>query len=142
MKTFQSEPATQSDVALCLMVNQLSISTLPSAIRRSSIIINDVPAEFTIKADQHKLAAVLGGLLQTVISHTKNSSIRIYARLYESALQLRVKGNNRMNGPAFTSKLGKVQQMAQKIGGNVCVINGPDATTMVALSFIDEPMAA
>lgn len=142
MKTLQSEPTTQSDVALCLMVNQLSVTTLPSAMRRQSIIINDVPAEFTIKADQHKLAAVLGGLLQAVISHTTNSSIRIYARHYENVLQLRVKGNNRMSGAAFSSKLGKVQQLAQKIGSNVCVVNGPDKTTMLALSFMDQPMAA
>lgn len=138
-----STPKTsQGQVALHLMINQLSVSTLPSAIRHRNILINDIPSELYVNADQHKLAAVLGSLLHTVIGHSNDSYIRISAKKYGNVMLVHFKENNHLNGHAFTASLNHAQKLAESIGGNVTVTSYRNDITTIALSFVNLPVAA
>lgn len=129
--------STQSQVALHLMINQLSLSTLPTAMRRQSIIVNDIPQRMYVTTDAHKLAAVLGSLLNTVISHTSNAYIHISAKNYGNVMLLHIKENSRLNSPSFAGKLVEIQEMAERIGGNVSVTSYRNEVTTVAFSFVN-----
>lgn len=132
-------PSTQSQVALHLMINQLSVSTLPTAMRRQSIIVNDIPKTMYVTTDAHRLAAVLGSLLNTVISHTSNTYIHISAKNYGDVMLLHIKENSRLNSPSFAGKLAEIQEMAERIGGNVSVTSYRNEITTVAFSFVSAP---
>src|SRR4051812_37688538 len=115
--------STQSRVALHLMVSRISASSLPSAIRKNSFIINDVPAEMQANTNEHMLATVFGTLLNAVITHTENVCIRISAKLYGRVVLLHLKEDNKLSSAAFANNLKQVQQLAEKIGGTVSVSN-------------------
>jgi hypothetical protein len=132
--------STQSQVALHLMINQLSVSTLPTAMRRQSIIVNDIPQSMYVNTDAHKLAAVLGTLLNTVITHTSNTYIHISAKNYGDVMLLHIKENSRLNSPSFAGKLAEIQEMAEHIGGNVSVTSYRNEITTVAFSFVNTPV--
>ena len=128
--------ATQSQVALHLMINQLSVSSLPSAMRRQSVVVNDIPSGLCVNTDAHKLAAVLGSLLNT------NSYIRISAKTYGNVALLHIKDNCRLNSPAFACSLVKIQELAERIGGSVGVTSYRNGITTIAFSFVNHPIAA
>lgn len=134
--------STQSTIALHLMINQLSVSSMPVAIRRRNVIVNDVPSDLVIKSDEQKLAAVLGNLLNTVIGHANDSYIRITAKLYGGVTLLHIKENSRLNSPAFANSLVEIQELAEKIGGSVSVTSYRNDITTIALSITNMPFAA
>jgi hypothetical protein len=137
-----AQPSAQTQVALHLMINQLSVSSLPSAMRRQSVVVNDIPSALYVNTDAHKLAAVLGSLLNTVIGHSSNSYIRISAKTYGNVALLHIKDNCRLNSPAFACSLVKIQELAERIGGSVGVTSYRNGITTIAFSFINHPIAA
>ncbi len=137
-----TKTATQSQVALHVMISQLSVSTMPAAIERRNVVVNDIPQKMLVNIDAHKLAAVLGSLLQTVNTHTNNSYIRISAKHYGNVTLLHIKENSRLNSPAFAGSLVAIQEMAERIGGNVSVTSYRNEVTTVAFSFVNQSLAA
>jgi hypothetical protein len=134
---------TQNKVTLHLMVNRISASSLPSATRKNSFIINDVPADLQASTDENMLATIFGSLLNTVITHTENCCIRISAKVYGKVVLLHLKETHRLNSPAFAGNIRQVQQLAEKIGGSVSVSNNRNEATTIVFSFINNlPLAA
>ena len=138
----ENNTSTQSQVALHLMVNQLSISTMPSAVRRQNVVVNDVPSTLYFHGNEQKLAAVLGSLLTTIIGHSQNSQLRISAKSYGNVIVLHLRENSRLNSPSFATSLVRVQELADRIGGSVSVTSYRNKVTTVAFSFLSIPVAA
>ncbi|HEX7902780.1 MAG TPA: hypothetical protein VF487_02795 [Chitinophagaceae bacterium] len=124
------------------MINLLSVSNMPSAIRHRSILINEIPSEILVNADEQKLAAVLGMLLHTVIDHTNDSCIRISAKAYGNVMLVHIKENIHPYGQTFNCKIKEAQKLAEKIGGNVTVTSYRNDVTTVVLSFMNLAAAA
>jgi hypothetical protein len=134
---------TQNHVALHLMVSRILASSLPSATRKNSFIINDVPGDLEANTDENMLATIFGSLLNTVITHTENCCIRISAKVYGKVVLLHLKETHRLNTPAFAFNLRQVQQLAEKIGGTVSISNNRNEPTTIVFSFINNlPLAA
>lgn len=134
---------TNNPVALHIMVSRISATSLPTATRKNSFIINDVPADLQAMTDEHMLATIVGSLLNTVITHTENCCIRISAKLYGRVVLLQLKESHSGNGSAFAANLRQVQQLAEKIGGSVSVSNERHETTTIVFSFVNNlPQAA
>lgn len=145
MKSFYTPTLTtipQSNTNLHGMINLLSVSNMPSAIRRRSILVNEIPSELLVNADEQKLAAVLGMLLHTVIDHTNDSCIRISAKVYGNVTLVHIKENIHPYGRAFNCKIEEAQKLAEKIGGNVTVTSYRNDVTTIALSFMNLSAAA
>jgi signal transduction histidine kinase len=134
--------STQSQVALHLMVDRLTVKTLPIAVRKGNILINEIAREIYVKTDAGELSIVLGNLLETIVQHTCDSRIRISAKTYGNVMLLHIKEDSRLNSPAFASSLVDVQRLADKIGGCVSVTSYRNMVTTVALSFLNLPAAA
>jgi glucose-6-phosphate-specific signal transduction histidine kinase len=140
--TRKSLKSTQSQVALHLMINQLSVSAIPTATRNQSMIVNDIPAELQINADQHTLAAVIGRLLNVIVSHTQNCAIHVSAKPYTNVMLLHLKGQTKMNSPAFALSLNEIQELASHIGGTIGITSYRNEVTTIAFSFIHAGVAA
>jgi hypothetical protein len=133
---------TQSHVALHVMVNRISASSLPSATRKNSFIINDIPPDLRAHTDENMLATVFGSLLNTVITHTENCCIRISAKLYGRVVILQLKETGRLNSHALAGNLRQVQQLAEKIGGTVSISNNSTEASTIVFSFVNNPSLA
>jgi hypothetical protein len=131
-----NKPSALSQVPLQLMISQLSVSTMPMALRRKNVVVNDIPAALYVHADAHKLAAVIGSLLNTVIGHSSNSYIRVSAKSHGNVTLLYIKDNSRLNSPAFAGSLVEIQELAARIGGSISVTSYRNDETTVALSLL------
>ena len=130
-------------VALYLMVSRISASSIPSATRKNSFIINDVPADLQANTDENMLATVFGSLLNTVITHSENCCIRISAKLYGKVVLFQLKETHRLNNSALAGSLRQVQQLAEKFGGTVSISDNHDQATTIVFSFVNNtPLAA
>ncbi len=127
----------KSPVALHLMVSRISAGSLPSATRKNSFIINDVPADLQAVTDENMLATVFGTLLNAVITHSENCCIRISAKIYGKVVLFQLKETHRLNTPAFAGNLRQVQELAERIGGTVSVSNDHTDTTTIVFSFVN-----
>jgi hypothetical protein len=138
-----SNKTTHTHVGLYSIVNRISVSSIPSATRRHSLIINDIPKELEVATDEHMLATVFGSLLNTVISHSENCCIRISAKLYGKVVLLHLIESYRLNSSAFHGNLRQVQQLAEKIGGTVSISSDRSQATSIVFSFLNNlPLAA
>ncbi|MFI5130464.1 MAG: hypothetical protein ACHQFX_10755 [Chitinophagales bacterium] len=133
---------TQSHVALHVMVSRISASSLPSAIRKNSFIINDIPPDLQAHTDENMLAAVFGSLLNTVITHTENCCIRISAQQHGRVVLLQLKETSRINSHAFADNLRQVQKLAEKIGGTVSISNNSTEAGTIVFSFVNNSSLA
>jgi signal transduction histidine kinase len=132
-------PITNSgSLGLHLMVNRISASSLPAATRKHSFIVNEVPADLEVCADEQMLATVFGSLLNTLINYTEHSCIRISAKLYGKVVLMNIKENQQLNRSAFAGSLRQVQQLAEKIGGSISISSDRSKATTVILSFSNQ----
>jgi hypothetical protein len=134
---------TQDHVGLRLMVTRISASSLPSATRKNSFIINDVPADLQANTDEQMLATIFGSLLNTIITHTENCCIRISAIVCGKIVLLHLKETQRLNTAEFAGNLRQLQVLAEKIGGTVSISHSQNEATTVGFSFMNNfPLAA
>ena len=142
MKTaLHNAPAKQSNIALHLMINQLSVSTLPDTIKNENTIINQVPTDLQVHTDAQKLAGVIGSLMSTMISNTKNTVLTISVKEYSNVILLHISGNTDFNQKKITRELTRVQHLAECIGGTVGLTSYHNNNATVALSFINSKAA-
>jgi signal transduction histidine kinase len=73
------------------LVSQLITSLQPLAVRRNNILLNDIPRELAVSADQHTLAYVLSELVNSAVNSTENQCIHIEAVLTDDHTVIRVK---------------------------------------------------
>ena len=125
------------------LVSLLAAGYLPTAVRRKSFIINDVPHALSITTDENMLATVLGSILHAVVSHTENSCIRIAANVYDKVVQVSMQDSgNSFNGDAIANELQQVQALAEKMGGYLSMDSKMQKITSIAFSFPNLPQAA
>lgn len=85
-----SHPAN-TKISMHRLVGQLITSLQPSAIKRNNILLNDIPGELSVNADENTLAYVLSNLVNKAVSTTENSQIHIEAVLTDDHTMIRVK---------------------------------------------------
>ena len=120
---------------LNLLISRLVSSALPTAVRRKSFILNDIPHELYIAGIENILAAVLSNLLNTVVSHTENSCIRISAKVYGGITLVYMKDSGSLNNYTVACQLQELQLLAKKVGGCISVINRRTEAPSIAFSF-------
>jgi hypothetical protein len=137
MKTDRTHDTIHGTIALHVMINHISAGSLATATRRGSFIVNDVPANFNIMADEHILATVFANLLNALITHTDNSCIRISAQLHGRVVMLSLKETHTVTAPNFTGSLREAQQLVERMGGNIVVTTDRNQATTIVLSFLN-----
>lgn len=142
MKSQEDPTITSTPITLHRLVSLAVGNSMPTAVRRNSFIVNEVPREFQIKTDEKILATVLDSLLSTIISNTKHSCIRIKAKEYEDMIFVSVRDNNSLGNYAVDGNLEEVKLLAKKMNGSVKIESIDDKITTILLSFPNFPKAA
>lgn len=126
-----------TEVELHLLINQLTLSTMASAIRRRNYLLNEVPPDLSVNTDSQKLASILSTLLYSVMGQAQDTCIRISAKEFSNITLVHIKDNKRHTGNGLSSHLVKAQEMAESIGGTVFVNTYRDGSTTIALSILN-----
>jgi len=132
----------KSRMVLQEIVSRILVSCVPSASRKNSFIINDVPSDMQVTTDEHMVATVFGTLLNAVITHTENTCIRVSAKFYGRVVVLHLKEAHTLNSSSFATTLRQIQQLAEKVGGTVSISNNAGEATTIVFSFLNNLTAA
>ena len=125
-------------ISLQKLMKQLLHSFQPAAEGNKSFLLNDVPGDFYVKADENKLATTIRSLLNKVISRSTGSCIRLSAKKYNNVILLYVKETT-INGRILSSyELTEVQTLAEKMGGCITVNQYRRNATTLTLSFLNQ----
>ena len=89
--TEQTPPAAESKVSLYNLVGKLITSLQPLAVQRNNILLNDIPKDLSMTADQNTIAYVLSQLVNSAVNSTENQCIHIEAVFNDEHRMLRVK---------------------------------------------------
>lgn len=81
----------KTQVSIHHMVNQLLAGLQPLALRRDTIILNGIPKDLTVLAEEDILAYTLGSLLDNAVSSRRNECIHIVAIAAEDRTMIGVK---------------------------------------------------
>lgn len=132
----QSETGIQSTPAtICQLVKLIAANALPSALRNNSFIVNDVPAEIRIIADENLLATVLSRLLYSFVNGAESSCIRINAKEYEDIVFVQMRSTHGIDNNAIDSDLQQAQPYAKKMNGNIGLSWENEKVTGIVFSF-------
>lgn len=124
------------------LVDRLVTGELAAALQKESFIVNEVPGELVIAADENMLANVLRGLLHTVVSNARNSCIRVAAKVYGDIVLVHVRDTRRADSKTITERLDEIQSLAEKVGGCVTICNQQEEMITLAFSFFNGSRAA
>jgi len=89
--TAQTPPTAEPKVSLYNLVSKLITSLQPLAVRRNNILLNDIPKDLSMTADQNTIAYVLSQLVNSAVNSTENQCIHIEAVFNDEHRMLRVR---------------------------------------------------
>lgn len=135
MKTISAPGINSNPETIQHLVKLIATSALPSALRNNSFIVNDVPTDFKIIADENILATVLSRLLYCLVNHAENSCIRITAKEYDDIMFIHMKSNRGFSNEAVENDLQQAQSYAKKMNGNIGLNKDDDKITGIVFSF-------
>jgi len=121
------------------LVSILAAGALPSAVRRKSFIVNDVPQALPLAIDENLLASILSGMLHTIVSNTGDSCVRVAAKKLGNIILVQVRHSNRLNRYDIARELKETQNLAREIGGCVSLGNKKENSTSIGFSFMNLP---
>ncbi|MEJ0101814.1 MAG: hypothetical protein WDO19_04285 [Bacteroidota bacterium] len=129
-------------IALRQLTNQLIKGILPSAISRNSFIINDIPAETNLFADESLVAHILSSLLNNTVGSSHNGCIRVSAKQEDNHIIISVKDNNNDYSRFISGKMTKVKPAVNKIGGDLSFEFTQRNSITILVSFTNTNKAA
>ena len=119
---------------------QLVNAFIPRASSNKSFFVNDIPVKLSLRTNQEMLASVLSGLLSAVVTHSKESCIRLSAKIYGNIVLMQVKDSASSNIRAVKNEVRKLQPIAEKMLGSVSVTSQRKNLTTITFGFPNLPL--
>jgi len=145
MKNLEKQAAdhnAEEQIIFQRFIDHLINGIMPLAFTRKNSIINEVEPESFIKADQDKLAFIISNLLNEAVSSTSNSFIHISAFTGERIALLQIKTDHTDIEHSFSQLIGKIQNSAKKMGGNISIESTISEGTLITFTFHNMKTAA
>ncbi len=135
LMNYQLNAGFDTGISLQLLVNRL-VSSLPGTFVNNKIsIVNDVPRNLQMIADENKVTPVICELLTTVVANARNSEIHISAERYRDIMILNIQDRNNNNGYALDFSIMSIKQQANEIGGSLSIEGKQQRVATVSFSF-------
>ncbi len=122
-------------LSLQQLVNRFVSSSQEMAFRNNVIVVNEVPGDLIITADENKVTPVIDELLTAVVLNAKNSSIHVSADRYSDIVILNIQDRNNNNGYALAFSIMSVEQQAIAAGGSLSIDGKQKKVTTISFSF-------
>ena len=131
-----------TSIPLHELVSGLVQSLLPLTIRRRNLILNEIPRDLRVGADENMLAYVLWSLINGAIQSTQNECIHIEAMTAGDRLVIRIKDVGSCFHHTISREYRQVQHVAEKLGGRISIENGKEFGTNAAFCISNSLVAA
>lgn len=105
------------------------------ALLNKVVVVNEVPGDLIITADENKVVPVIDELLTTVVSNGKNSSVYISADRYRDIVILHIQDRNNNNGYALEFSIMSVEPQAAEAGGSITMDGKQKKVATISFSF-------
>lgn len=132
----------KNQIDLHKLVNGVVKEWLPEAIKRHTIIINEIPAYLFLPLDEGVAKKVMDRLLKNVIRSSRLGCIRISAEQDGQCTLLRVRDNQSDYSGYISGKITKVEPLVRKMGGNIYYEFNRRNNLTVILCFYQKGSAA
>ncbi|HTD93534.1 MAG TPA: hypothetical protein VK644_06975 [Chitinophagaceae bacterium] len=113
-----------------LLVRNARATTSPN-----NVMMNEVPENLIVEADQEKLASVMHSLLSSVLDNARNGEIHISAEKFRDIVILEIQDRNNYNGYALGCRLKSVEPEARRMGGDISVKGQRQLVATISFSF-------
>lgn len=130
-----SAGAFDAGISLQLLVNRLVSSSLATALRNKISVVNEVPRDLNIFADENKVVPVIFELLTTVVANAFNSQICISADRYRDIVILNIQDRNNNNGYALAFSIQSIEPRAAMAGGYISIKGPQQKIATISFSF-------
>jgi len=129
-------------VSLHKLVSELVQGLLPLTVKRRNLVLNEIPRDLSIGADENMLAYVLWHLINGAVQCTQNECIHIEAFTMGDHMMIRIKDVGAYFHHTISREYRQVQHIAEKLGGCISIENGKDDETNAALCIWNSQLAA
>jgi len=129
-------------ISLYGLVSGLVQSCLPLTTKNGNIVLNEIPRDIFVSADENMLAFVLWNLLDGANRSTRNACIHVEAVTLGDRLTVRIKDVGTCFYQAISREYRRVQDVARMLGGAVSINQSSEQGTHAAFSISTSPLAA
>ena len=127
--------AGQPGIPLQQLIDGLVGDSLPHAMRKGSVVVNEVGRGVVLRSLDYRLTGLLDLVLQTVIENSRHGDIHISAERKREELVLYIQERNNYNGYALSFSIGALADDAAVIGGRLEMDNPNKLRTTISLSL-------
>jgi hypothetical protein len=121
--------------SLRLLVNRLVSDSLAPTVHNKSCIVNEVPADIRMIADEDKVMPVISELLTSVVANARNGNIHISAERFRDVVILEIQERNNYNGYALAYRIQSIEPQATMLGGYIRMKGQQELITTISFSF-------
>jgi signal transduction histidine kinase len=139
-QTREQQPFTK--VPLHQLVHQLMTGLQPLAMKRGNVILNGIPQDLTIAAEENTLAYVLWNLINGAVNSTKNEVVHVVALVTGDRAMICVKDVGTYFYHAISREYRKIQNAAEQMGGTIHLDDEEGHGTNVYLSITNNRVTA
>ena len=124
------------------LVSGLVQSLMPLTVGRRNLVLNEIPGDLRVMADESMLAYVLWTLINSVVQSTQDKCIHVEALKVDRHMMIRIRGAGTYFYHSIAREYRQVQHVAQKLGGSVSIQNAMDYGMNAAFFISDRLLAA
>jgi len=117
-------------------------SLMPLTIGRRNLVLNEIPGDLRVIADESILAYVLWTLIRSVVQSTQDKCIHIEAIKVDANTMIRIRGAGTYFYHSIAREYRQVQHAAQQLGGSISIQNASDYGMNAAFFISDRLLAA
>ncbi len=132
----------QNGLFLHHLLNLLMTGLLPLAVKRGSLILNEIPRDLVVNVDENLLAYVLWNLVNSAINGGRNECIHVEALAADHQTAIRVKDVGARFYQAISGSYRQLQWVAEKLGGSISLDNSRSDVCNVCFSIANPLLAA
>ena len=121
-----AQAASYGEVSIHKHVSGLLESLMPLTVRRRNLVLNEIPGDLRVLADESTLAYVLWTLINSAIQSTHDECIRIDAIRMEDRVLIQIRGAGACLYHTIAREYRQVQHAAERLGGSISIENGKD----------------
>jgi hypothetical protein len=127
----------RQETSLNLLTKNMLREFLPSAVKRKSFFVNNIPHSLLLNGDKTIFAYLLSSLLSVIVHYTSQSCITINTKEYHDIILLHVNDRSLLHNPLIEEQFNKLQPIAEKLGGSITLNTIPGKMATVTLSFFN-----
>lgn len=122
-------------LSLKMVVARCLVTFQPVAVKQHSFLLNEIPADFMVTADEKILSSLVFSIFNGVVGSTWNSCIRVSAKKFGGIVLLKFRNRNREIAYDTNRNGQHIILLTEKLGASIFSSDSTLKTGALTLSF-------